>query len=305
VWPSIFHAVSAFCNAGFSTFSDSLMGFQTNLPLLAVVMLLVVVGGIGFLTLEELSLWWRSQPERWSDAPRRRFRLSTHSQLVLLTTAGLVVAGGVAFTLIEWRHALADLPTGARLVNGLFASVTPRTAGFSTIDYGSAHPSTNVLTIILMTIGGSPGSTAGGIKTTTFALLGLVAFSRLRGLPTTNVFGRTLPETTVRRAIGLFVLAVGLMTAAVLVLTLTELPGPLASAAPGTDVFAVLFEAVSAFNTAGLSMGATNELSTAGRWTTVAAMFIGRVGPLTLAAALAHESSGGDFRYAYEDVMVG
>jgi len=305
VWPSIFHAVSAFCNAGFSTFSDSLMGFQTNLPLLAVVMLLVIVGGIGFLTLEELSLWWQSQPKLQSDAPRGRFRLSTHSQLVLLTTAGLVVAGGVAFTLIEWRHALADLPTGARLVNGLFASITTRTAGFNTIEYGTAHPSTNFLTVILMTIGGSPGSTAGGIKTTTFALLGLVAYSRLRGMSTTNVLGRTIPETTVSRAIGLFVLSVGLMTAVVLVFTVTELPGPFTAGTPHEGFFAFLFEAVSAFNTVGLSMEATGDLSRVGQWTTIFAMFIGRVGPLTFAAALARESSGGDFRYAYEDVMVG
>jgi trk system potassium uptake protein TrkH len=313
VWPSVFHAVSAFCNAGFSTFSDSLMGFQTNAPLLLVVMALIVLGGIGFLTLAELSLWWRAKrPLGLSDEPTgdsrpgQRFRLSTHSQLVLLTTAALLVVGWIAFTAIEWRHALGEMPVWARLTNGLFASVTTRTAGFNTIDYGSAHPSTNFLTTILMFVGGSPGSTAGGVKTTTLALLGLVALSRLRGLPTTNAFGRTIPERTVSRAVGLLVLAVGLTTVVVLVFTASELPGPFAAGPPHAGFFAYFFEAVSAFNTVGLSMGVTGELSAVGRWTTVAAMFAGRVGPLTLAAALSRNRTGsGDFRYAYEDVMVG
>ena len=299
VWPSVFHAVSAFCNAGVSTFSDSLMGFQGNAPLLLVTTALIVVGGLGFLTLEELDLWRRTR------RTPTRFRLSTHSQIVLGTTAGLLVLGWVAFTAFEWSNALASLPTADRLVNGLFASVTPRTAGFSTIDYAETTPSTNFLTLILMTIGGSPGSTAGGLKTTTVALLGLVALSRLRGLPTTNLSGRTIPERTVSRATGLFVLAFGLMTAATFVLVATELPDSLAASGP--LFLDHVFEAVSAFNTVGLSMGVTADLSVPGRWTTIACMFIGRVGPLTVAAALSRERPGParQFRYAHEDVVVG
>ena len=288
VWPSVFHSISAFCNAGFSTFSDSLMGFQTNAPLLLVVMGLIVGGGLGFLTLEELALWGRTR------AKRSRFRLSTHSQLVLGTTAALLVVGWGAFTLFEWSNTLGNLGVGHRLVNGLFASVTPRTAGFNTIDYGATNTETNMLTMIFMAIGGSPGSTAGGLKTTTVALLGLVAFSRLRGLSTTNVAGRTIPESTVGRATGLFVLA------------MTELPGPLAPQ-PHDQFLDHLFEAVSAFNTVGLSMGVTGDLSAAGRWTTIVCMFVGRVGPLTVAAAMSRDRRAppGGFRYAQEDVVVG
>jgi trk system potassium uptake protein TrkH len=299
-WPSVFHAISAFCNAGFSTFSDSLMGFQTNAPLLLVVMALIVVGGLGFLTLEELALWRRAHPKR------SRFRLSTHSRLVLGTTGLLLVGGWAAFTFFEWSNTLGDMNSAARLVNGLFASVTPRTAGFNTIDYDATNTSTNFLTMIFMTIGGSPGSTAGGLKTTTVALLGLVALSRLRGLSTTNVAGRTIPESTVGRATGLFVLAFGLMTVAIFAFAATELPGPLAPN-PHDQFLDHMFEAVSAFNTVGLSMGVTGELSAAGRWTTVLCMFVGRVGPLTVAAAMSRNRPAppGGFRYAQEDVVVG
>lgn len=299
VWPSVFHSISAFCNAGFSTFTDSLMGFQHNAPLLAVVMLLIISGGIGFLTLEEV---WK-----WGGARRtQRFRLSIHSQIVLITTALLIVGGWGLYTVFEWQNTLADLPPSARFVNGLFASVTARTAGFNTINYGEATASTNFLTIILMSVGGSPGSMAGGLKTTTIALLGLVALSRLRGLSATNVFGRTIPDDTVQRAASLFVLAFGIVTAAIFAFSITELPGALALDDHG-QFLGHMFEAVSAFNTVGLSMGETGYLSTPGRLLTVVLMFVGRVGPLSVAAAMMQSRSPAAqrFRYAHEDVIVG
>jgi len=264
------------------------------------VMGLIVVGGLGFLTLEELMLWARRR-RRTS-----RFRLSTHSRLVLGSTAVLIVAGWVAFTVFEWSNTLAGLSAADRLVNGLFGSVTTRTAGFNTVDYGATHESTNFFTVLWMLVGGSPGSTAGGLKTTTVALLGFVALSRLRGLPTTNVGDRTIPASTVGKATGLFVLAIGLMSLAVFAYALTDLPGPLALNPHGT--FAdYLFEAVSAFNTVGLSTGVTGDLSTGGRWTTILCMFAGRVGPLTLAAAMSRTPTGpaARFRYAHDDVVIG
>lgn len=300
VWPSIFHAVSAFCNAGFSTFSDSLMGFQQAPFLLAVVMMLIVLGGIGFLTMEELYLLRRAK------RGKKRFRLSLHSRLVLVTTGVLLVGGWAGFTLFEWEVTLAELPVGARLVNGLFASVTTRTAGFNTIDYGAATASTNFLTIIFMFIGGSPGSTAGGLKTTTIALIGLLAWARLRGHETTSFWGRSVPEDTVQRAVGLFVVASGVLTAGIFLFTTTEITG--AGPSRSGDVFLMeMFEVVSAFNTVGLSMGATGELSPAGRLATILLMFLGRVGPLTFATAIAWRRARpvGGFRYAYEDVVVG
>ena len=296
-WPSLFHSISAFCNAGFSTFSTSLMGFQDNLPLLLVVMAIIVVGSLGFLTLEELTIWRRVRQKRG------RFRLSVHSQIVVATTAVLLVVGWAAFTAFEWHHTLAGLPLSERIVNGLFASVTTRTAGFNTIDYGAATPGTNFLTVVFMTIGGSPGSTAGGLKTTTIALLGLLAWSRVRGAPTTSVSGRTLPEDTLQQAMSLLIVGVGLMIAGVFVFSILEVPD-----APGAFPFlAYMFEAVSAFNTVGLSTGVTGDLSPGGRLLTILLMFIGRVGPLTLVAAMSRtpKRMTGGFRYAHEDVSIG
>ena len=303
VWPALFHAISAFCNAGFSTFSDSLVGFQARPVLLGVVMALIVVGGIGFLVLEELLLLWRAS--RASRA-ERRFRLSVHSRLVLATTAVLLLGGWALFTAFEWGVTLTEMPLGDKLVNGLFMSVTARTAGFNTVDYGAAASNTNFLTILLMSIGGSPGSTAGGIKTTTVALLGLLAWARLRGRDRVALWGRSVPEETLQRSVGLFVVAFGMVTAAIFVFTSTELSGAQRAGAAGEVTFLpFMFEAASAFNTVGLSMGVTADLSTAGRWTTILLMFVGRVGPLTFAAALARRLRHAPFRYATEDVGIG
>jgi trk system potassium uptake protein TrkH len=297
-WPSFFHAVSAFCNAGFSTFSDSLMGFQRDPYTLGVVALLIVAGGLGFLTMEELLAWRRARRER------RRYRLSLHSLLVLGTTAVLLVGGAVLFVPFEWGRTLDGLPWWARLVNGAFMSVTARTAGFNAIDYGAATDNANFLTVLLMFVGGSPGSTAGGVKTTTMALLGLLALSRLRGLEATSFAGRSVPEETERRAVGLVVLAALAVTAGIFLLTTTE-----EAAGPAvTDPFLrYTFEAFSAFNTVGLSMNLTPTLSTGGRWIILVLMFVGRVGPLTAAAALTRSRRlrASTFRYAYEDVEVG
>jgi len=299
-WPAVFHAISAFCNAGFSVFSDSLTGFQQSPATLLVVSVLVVLGGLGFLTLEEIYLRAKVQREG------RVFRFSLHSRLVLAATFGLLLLGWIAFALIEWRGVLGGLPAGDRLVNALFMSVTPRTAGFNAIDYASASEGANFLTILLMAIGGAPGGTAGGLKVTTVALIGLLAWARFRGRATVFAWNRSVPEETIQRAVGLFVVGFGMITAAILLFTLVELTGE--GAGPDSDAFLVhMFEATSAFATVGLSMGATPDLSTAGRLITTLLMFVGRVGPLTFAAAIAlsRPTSRGDFRYAYEDVVVG
>ena len=295
---AVFHAVSAFCNAGFSTFSDSLMGFQRSPITLATVMGLVVLGGLGFLTLEELHLHWR-RPEG------RRLRLSLHSRLVLGVTGLLIVGGWALLALLEWSNTLSELPSWARLLNGLFMSVTARTAGFNTVDYSAAGDPANFVTILLMSIGGSPGSTAGGLKTTTIAVLGLLALSRLRGLSVTSVRGRTVPDETVERAVGLFVVGFGVVTAAILLYAVLQLHF-LGTVAEGRFL-SYMFEAVSAFNTVGLSMGATSELGSPAKVLTIALMYIGRVGPLVFVAAIAVDPRGrGDaLRYAREDVIIG
>ena len=292
IWPAVFHSVSAFCNAGFSTFSDSLVGFQRSPASLAVFMLLIIAGGLGFLTLEELYL--RYQARRRKEA----FRVSLHSRLVVWTTLGLIVAGWVLFWVFEAGRTLEHLPTGHKASNALFMSVTARTAGFNSIDYSQASNSANFLTIILMMIGGSPVSTAGGIKTTTFALIGLLAWSRFVGYETTMFAGRSIRKETTERAVGLFVIAFGLVTVGIFMLTATE--------RSEGRFLAQMFEVTSAFNTVGLSMGETASLTPAGKALVIGLMFFGRVGPLTLAAAIAIQQYGrSSFRYAYEDVVVG
>jgi trk system potassium uptake protein len=294
-WPAVFHSVSAFCNAGFSTFSDNLIGFQRSPLSLTVVMALIVGGGIGFLTLEELVLWFQTSHSQ------KRFRLSLHSQLVLGTTALLLVVGWLVLGALEWEGTLKSLPWYDRLVNALFLSVTPRTAGFNTIDYGQASEATNYVTILLMSVGGSPGSTAGGMKTTTFILIGLMAWARFQGRQVTSFRGRSVRAETTGMAVGLFVVCFTLVTLGILVLTMTE-PG-----VGGHGQFLDwMFEAVSAFNTVGLSTGVTPGLSAAGRVVAIVLMFLGRVGPLTFAAALARNPAQPErFRYAYEGVVVG
>jgi trk system potassium uptake protein TrkH len=298
-WPAVFHSVSAFCNAGFSIFSDSLIGFQRAPDVLLIITLLVIAGGLGFLTIEEANLWRRAR------LTGSRFRLSVHSRLALVTSVVLIVAGWVLFTIFEWGVTLAELPIVHRLVTSLFLSVNPRTAGFYAIDYANATDSTNFLTILLMFVGGSPGSTAGGIKTTTIALLVLLAWSRFRGRETTNVWGRTIPEETMQRAVGLALTAFAVLTVCIFLYTYTEHTGVEEGHA---RFLTMMFEAAAAFTTVGLSMGATTSLSEAGQWITILLMFVGRVGMLTFAAALVLAARRGrheQFRYAHEDVVVG
>jgi trk system potassium uptake protein len=305
-WPSIFHAVSAFCNAGFSIYSDSLTGVRTEFLPMFTMMFLIVVGGLGFLTMEELYLRRKSRRRRLRrESDELVPRLSLHSRLVLVTSAVLTLIGWLFFTAYEWNLTFAGMPAWARVMNGLFLSVTARTAGFHTVDYGTAADGTNFLTILLMFVGGSPGSTAGGLKTTTVAIIGLLAWNRYRGSLTTSAFGRTVPEETVQRAVGLFVVAFGIVTAAIFVFTTTEV-GAVPHVVAEAEFLRLMFEAVSAFNTVGLSMGITPELSPAGRVLTIVLMYIGRVGPLTFAAAIAMRRQRlGDFRYAHEDVVIG
>ena len=309
-WHALFHSVSAFCNAGFSTFSDSLVGFQHDPLTLAVIMAGVVVGGIGFLTLEELRLYARGLRER------RQFRLSLHTRLVLAATLVAIVAGVALLGPLEWGNprTLGPLSFEDKLVNALFLSITPRTAGFNTVGYDDVQQATAFGTILLMSVGGAPGGTAGGIKVTTVAVLVAMAYSRSRGRRTTDVRDRTIPTPTTQRAVGLVAFAFGFLIVGMMMLTVTELDTSYAGlTAEGRrigdplDFMDVMFEAVSAFNTVGLSRDATPALTTGGRLLVVVLMFVGRVGPLTFAAALSRDAPGERSirRYAHEDVVVG
>jgi trk system potassium uptake protein TrkH len=296
-WHAFFQAISAFCNAGFSTFSDSLTGFRHDDVSVLVMAVLIVIGGLGFLPAAELTARRRE---------RKFTRLSLHTKIVVVTTLTLLAAATLVFYALEGRDALRDLPAADRMTNAFFMAVTPRTAGFNTVDYGSLSQASLFFTVLLMLIGGSPGSTAGGFKTTTVFLLAAVAWSRWRGLAHTQAFRHTLPVQTVERAVGLVVGGLFFLGGAVFILTITELGG-LPHDVARAGLFDYAFEAASAFGTVGLSTGVTPELSTPGKLVISSLMFVGRVGPVAVAGAmaLAAQAYRRRIRYAEQDVIVG
>jgi trk system potassium uptake protein TrkH len=293
-WHAVFHAVSAFCNAGFSTFSDSLVGFRESPSVILLVAILVILGGIGFVVLEDL---------RDRFVRRRTRRLTTHTRLVIVASGVLIAGAAGVFYLFEAHHTLRLLDPADRAVNAVFMAVTPRTAGFNTVDYNQVSNPSMALTLGLMLIGGSPGGTAGGIKTTTAALLVLLLVSRLRGFRQVTAWDRSVEDDSVHAAAGLVVGAVAILALAILVLLLTES----GEVEIHRETFAQLvFEAHSAFGTVGLSMGKTADLTPLGRIVITALMFVGRVGPLSLVAAMAIAGERRSaFRYAYDEVAVG
>jgi trk system potassium uptake protein TrkH len=299
VWSAVFHSVSAFCNAGFSLFPDNLLRYRGDLAVNLGITALVILGGLGFLASMEL----RAQLV----ARLRRVRppqATLHTRLVLLVTGTFLVGGALVYLALEWDNVLRGLPLGERLLAAWFLSVTPRTAGFNTIDYGELSSETLFFTIFLMFVGASPGSTGGGIKTTTFGLLVALVVARWHGRGRASVFHRTIPHAVMDRALLLAMLAWAVVSLAIGLLVLTESAGvPFQRAEP--RFVALMFEAVSAFGTVGLSTGITPGLGAVSKLVLIALMFVGRVGPLTLILAMSPRQRRGRFRYAEENVMVG
>jgi trk system potassium uptake protein len=299
-WHAVFHSVSAFCNAGFSTFSTSLVEFAEDPLVLLVVSALVVLGGLGFLAIEETTRWWRSR------RGARRTRLSVHTYAALVASAALLALGTVLYGAFEWNGTLERFGALDKLSNAWFMSVTPRTAGFNSVPYGEVANSTAFLTVLLMVVGGSPGSAAGGVKTTTLAVLMAMALARIRGRGHVQIHGRAVPPGTVERTVSLTIVAFGVVTAAVFLLSIFETHGrPLADARAG--FLPLFFEVVSAFGTVGLSMDVTPTLSTPGRLLVIALMFVGRIGPLAFFATMSLRARGHvrAVRSAQEDLVVG
>lgn len=294
IWPAVFHAVSAFCNAGFSTFSDSMVGWRNSPPVLFTVGMLIVLGGLGFVVLE--NLW-----ERY--VARRTRRLTLHSQLAIGSTVVVIVVAAIIFFTFEAHVALRDLPVGSRAANALFMAITPRTAGFNAVDYERISNPSLVVTLALMFIGGAPGSTAGGIKVTTVAVLVLALWARLRGHRHVSVGGRTIREETLVGATALAVGGLSILVAGVFLLLIVE---SAALSADRADLIRITFEVHSAFGTVGLSMNRTAAFTQAGRLILTALMFVGRVGPLALAAAMAtRRVRAGTYRFAHSQVAIG
>ncbi|MFD0899458.1 TrkH family potassium uptake protein [Actinomadura sediminis] len=264
----VFHSVSAFNNAGFALWSDSLMRFVTDPWICLPICAAIIVGGLGFPVWFELARRWR-RPRSWSILTR----------VTVTTSAVLLVGGTLVLTALEWNNedTLGSLPRPSRWLAGFVMAVMPRTAGFNNIDTSAMRPESWLVTDVLMFIGGGSAGTAGGIKVTTFGLLAFVLWAEMRGDVHVNVGNRRLPVGTQRQAMSIVLLAVGFVAAAtVTLMILTD-----------HSLDRVLFEVVSAFGTVGLSAGITADLPAAGHVLLIVLMFVGRIGPLTLGTALA------------------
>lgn len=289
----VFHAVSAFCNAGFGLRPDNLTAWRGDPLVVLPVAALIILGGLGFFTVYDVV------------ESRGRTPISVHSKLALLVSAALIVLGTVLIWLLEAWRSFAGMGEGEKVLAAFFQSVTTRTAGFNTVDLSRLSPGTLFLMTILMFIGGSPGSCAGGIKTTTLGVLVMVMLARVKGHTNVNLFRRTLAPGTVRNALTLAVLgAVGVLPA---LFALVLLESPHGTVAQERSLFIdYFFETISALATVGLSTGITDDLSPASRLLVSLLMFFGRLGPLTLASSLAGaQGRVDDWRYAEEEVMVG
>jgi trk system potassium uptake protein TrkH len=299
VWLAVFHSISAFCNAGFGLFRDNLMSYRGDVVVNLVVTGLIIVGGLGFIV--NMELWDRLA---FFVRRRRQPRMTLHTRVVVVTTVALLIVGSVGFWLLERENLLRGLSVGDQALAAWFASVTPRTAGFNTVDMGRATANALLLTMFLMFVGGSPGSTAGGIKTTSLALIVALFRARWQSRGRAFIFKRTIPHDVMDRALTLTILAVGVLAVACIVLVgFDQGSSPFSEARHPT--LALAFEAFSAFGTVGLSTGLTAELGSGGKLVLIFLMFAGRVGPLTLVIAVGRRREKGRFRYAEENIMVG
>lgn len=283
IWQGTFTSISAYCNAGFALRSDNLVSYQAQPVVVGTVTALIIVGGLGPAVVVAMPAWLRGRPT------------SLTVRLVITSTLWLLLAPTVLFTIIEWNHSLAGLGPVDRVLNAWFLSVTTRTAGFNSVDMTALTPATVTLVILLMAVGGSPGSTAGGLKTTTAAVLFLASLATSRGAPTVEIGRRTIPEATVRRALattGAYVVATACM------LVFIQLTQPI------SPTFAI-FEVVSALSTVGLSLGATTELDAVGRLAITLTMLVGRVGALTFLGVLMPLAPSRPTQRPQEDIPIG
>lgn len=287
----LFHSISAFCNAGFDIFGcitpgASLLEFNSDPVVLLTLGALVVVGGLGFLVWEDI-------------AANRSFRkFSVYTKLVLLTTAALLLTGWVLTCVLEWNNpgTLGNMSTGDKLLNGLFQSITLRTAGFAAIDQALLTQAGKAVSMVLMLIGGSSGSTAGGLKTVTFIVLMLFIGARSRGRSTVTVFRRTIPGGQVMDA----------MTIAFIMIVLSVFGGIFISATSPIGFTDALYEAISALATVGLTAGVTTSLSIPAQFLIILYMYFGRVGVLTISLGfLMGDRAEERFRYAQTNLLIG
>ncbi|HEX7002777.1 MAG TPA: TrkH family potassium uptake protein [Trueperaceae bacterium] len=283
-----FHAVSAFNNAGFALYPDSLIRFANDPFLLLTIAALFIIGGLGFLVFVNYAFYLAGLSSR----------LTLHARIVLLTSGALLLLGTILILLFEWNNSatLGTFSPAAKFVNAFFQAATPRTAGFNSLDYASMTEVSLFFTILLMFVGASPASTGGGIKTVTAFVVLLSAISEVRGKNELEVFGRRVPSNIVLKAGTVALFSFLFIAGALLVLALTD---------PGLRFLDVAFEAFSAFGTVGLSTGITAQLSDLGKLAIILLMYVGRLGPTTFALALVTQEREDRVRYPAEEVIIG
>lgn len=288
IYFSIFHAVSAFCNAGIDLIGEfrSLTGYAENPTIILTIGSLIVIGGLGFTVWYEIFNY------------RKQKKLSLHSKIVLTITAILIVGGTLLMFLFEVNNPLTIAPMSfkGKILSSWFAAVTPRTAGFNSVPTADMSPAGRFLTIILMFIGGSSGSTAGGIKTTTAGILAMTVISVIKGREDTEIYERRIGKEIIYRALTITVIGFTLVMTVSMILSVTEV---------GASLEYIIYEATSAFGTVGLTLGLTPELTFIGKAIIIFTMFCGRVGPLTIVLALAGKHSKNTIKYPEDKILVG
>jgi len=301
---AVFHSISAFCNAGFSTLSDGFYqpGFRYNYNLQYIIAFLIIAGGLGFPIVFNyyrlMRHFIKNKYRQWVSkkgyihVPKI---INVNSRIVIYTTFILLVGGFVFFMFSEFNHSLKGLSIEGKVAGAFFGSVTTRTAGFNTVDMSMLAPATVLVYMFLMWVGASPASTGGGIKTTTFAVAIMNIVSMSKGKGRIEIFGREIANESVRRAFAVIFLSFLVIAIAVLMLVITD--GQL-------ELSKIIFEVVSAFGTVGLSMGITSQLSDSGKWVLIFTMFLGRVGTLTLLVGIFRKMRSFHYHYPTENIMI-
>jgi trk system potassium uptake protein TrkH len=299
VWLAIFHAISAFCNAGFSLFSNSLMQFNSDITINLTIMILIILGGIGFIVFSEIFDFSVK-----SLFKKKKKYLSLHTKLVLKISLILTLIGTIIFFIIEIKNIGSEQNIFEQFLSSVFLSVTARTAGFNTIQTAHLTNATLMIVIFLMVIGASPGSTGGGIKTSTFGIILASFISKLRNRTDVEIMNRKIPQGIVSKALATLFAYVTVMLIALVLLELTEM-GFVPHETRRGFFLEYVFEVVSALSTVGLSTGLTTKLSPGGLTILTFCMFIGRIGPLFVATSLIGSKKRMGYSLPEEEIMVG
>lgn len=292
LWSGIFYAISSFNNAGFGLQNDSLVSYVSDIWVIIPVALSLIIGGIGFPVVIDLLNNFSSQMRTGC----RTKHLSLTTKISLTGTTILIISGTAMVATLEWAGTLQHLSTPAKILAAFFQGVSPRTAGFNSLDYASMHPTTLMGTDILMFIGGGSAGTAGGVKITTCAILCAAMIAQFQGHNDTTIGGRTIPHETTRQSLTVFAAGIIAVTTAVGLLRVME---------PTLSADQISFEVISAFSTVGLSTGITADLSQTSQIVICALMYLGRIGPITLVASLAARRSDRQFAYPVERPFIG